>query len=254
MTRKGERHERAFADSVSLREFRVSDRRGYLKHERREKAKGTKGRFAVSVSFREFVFQIVAGGCAYGLMCGIVKEQMIKVNANPENDITIYLAETKDWQTIRDVMLEMLADAPHAFGETLAKAKARDVNEWKHMTGQLTNTPDSCVYIATDHQGVCAFVLADTGFPQLPPGAVLAARLWVTPRRRGMGLGRKLMDVVSCWAKEQGMDQIYVGITDTNLDVVKFYEHLGYRDTGRREQLPNDAQRHIIVMSRKLEQ
>ncbi len=183
-----------------------------------------------------------------------VKEQMAKVNVNPENNITICLAETKDWQTIRDIMLKMLADAPHAFGETLAKAKARDVNEWKQMTEQLTHTLNSCAYIAQDRQGVCGFVLADTGFPQLPSGAVLAARLWVSPRRRGMGLGRKLMDVVSCWAREQGMDQIYVAIMDTNLDVVKFYEHLGYYDTGRREQLPDDAQRQVIVMARKLEQ
>jgi len=176
------------------------------------------------------------------------------VNANLEkNNITIHLAEPKEWQTIRDVMLMMLADAPYAFGETLVKAESREMNEWQQWTEELTNTPNSCVFIAEDHQGVCGFVLADTGFPQLPPNAIFAARLWVAPRQRGTGLGKKLMDVVTCWAEEQGMDQVVVGITDTNLGVVKFYEHLGYYDTGRREQLPDDSQRQIIVMARKLE-
>jgi len=176
------------------------------------------------------------------------------VNANPKNRITIRLAETKDWQTIRDVMLKMLADAPHAFGDTLAEAESREMQEWQQLTEQLTNTPYGCAYIAKDHQGECGFVLGDAAHPQLPPGAVIAARLWVAPRQRGMGLGRKLMDVVTCWAKERGMDQIFVGIKDTNLGVVKFFEHLGYDDTGIRQQVSTDSPRQLILMARKLEQ
>jgi L-amino acid N-acyltransferase YncA len=179
---------------------------------------------------------------------------MAMVNANPKNRLTIRLAETKDWQTIRDVMLKMLADAPHAFGETLVEAESREMQEWQQLVEHLTNTPYACAYIAKDHQGECGFVLGDTTLPQLPPGAVIAARLWVAPRQRGRGLGRKLMDVVTRWAEEQGMDQICVGIKDTNLGVMKFFEHLGYHDTGIRKQVSDDSPRHLILMARKLEQ
>jgi len=119
------------------------------------------------------------------------------VNVNLENKILIRLAEAKDWRVIRDVMLKMLEDAPHAFGDTLFEAEAREMKEWQQLTEQLTNSPHGCAFIAEDHQGVCGFVLGDTTSPQLPPGAVIAARLWVTPRQRETGLGRKLMDTVS---------------------------------------------------------
>jgi L-amino acid N-acyltransferase YncA len=182
------------------------------------------------------------------------QKQMAMVNANPENKITIRLVKTIDWQTIRDVTLNMLADAPRAFGDTLVKAESREMKEWQHWAKQLSNNPYRCVYIAQDHQGICGFVIGDATFSQLPPGAVLAARLWVASHQRGMGLGRKLMDVVAGWAEEQGMDQVVAEIIDTNLNAVKFYEHLGYHVTGTRELVLDDSPRQLIVMARKLEQ
>ena len=62
------------------------------------------------------------------------------------------------------------------------------------------------------------------------------------------------MDVVTRWAEEQGMDQIFVGITETNLGVLKFFEHLGYHDTGIRGQVSGDWPRQLIMMARKLTQ
>ena len=176
------------------------------------------------------------------------------VNADPENGITIRLARPKDWQTIRDLMLKMLADAPHAFGEPLAEAESRETQEWLHLTEHMTHAPYGCAYIAQDRRGECGFVLGDTRPAQLPPGTIIAARLWVAPRQRGRGLGRKLMDAVTSWAEEQGIDQIRVGIKDTNLGVVEFFEHLGYHDTGIRQQLSGDSPTQLIVMARKLEQ
>jgi GNAT superfamily N-acetyltransferase len=171
------------------------------------------------------------------------------VNTNPEDKITIRLAGVKDWQIIREVILMMLADAPHAFGDAIEEAESRERNEWQRWIKQL-----GCVCIAEDHEGMCGFILGANTLPQLPPGAAIAARLWVAPRQRGRGLGRKLMEVVTHWAEEQGMDQINVGITDTNPGIVKFYEHLGYHDTGIREQVSNDSSRQLIVMERKLKQ
>jgi len=49
------------------------------------------------------------------------------------------------------------------------------------------------------------------------------------------------------------MGQILVGVKDTNLDVIRFFEHLGYHDTGIREQVSDDAPGQIILMVRKLE-
>jgi ribosomal protein S18 acetylase RimI-like enzyme len=60
------------------------------------------------------------------------------------------------------------------------------------------------------------------------------------------------MDAVAGWAAEQGKGRVVVGITNTNLGAVAFFEHLGYGDTGTREHLPDGRQ--LVMMARKLEQ
>ena len=60
------------------------------------------------------------------------------------------------------------------------------------------------------------------------------------------------MDAVMEWAKTLGKAQIVLGITNDNLGVVSFYEHLGYQDTGIRVPLLGHEERQILVMSRPL--
>lgn len=169
-----------------------------------------------------------------------------------KNTATIRVVRPQDWRIVRDVTLKLLADSPHAFGETLAEAEARSTADWQAWTQQLADPTRGCGYLAEDGFGACGFVRGDMTMPQLPPGAALAGQLWVAPRQRGTGLGRLLMDAVTNWATTRGAEQIVLGITETNLNVVKFYEHLGYSDTGMRVPIPGHLPRHIIVMARRL--
>jgi len=171
---------------------------------------------------------------------------------NSASSLSSHLVQPQDWPAVRKVTLQMLADAPHAFGEPLAEAQARTTQEWQQWAKQLADPMQGCAYLAEDSQGACGFVRVDTIVPQFPPGAALAAQLWVAPRQRGTGLGRKLMDAVTHWAAERGARQMFLGVLETNPSVVKFYEHLGYRDTGLREQTSGDAPRQIIIMARRL--
>jgi len=158
----------------------------------------------------------------------------------------------EDWTSVRAVTLQMLTDAPQAFGEPLAEAQARTESEWMEQAAQLADTSRACAFLAEDAMGLCGYVRGDSTEPRLPPGAVLAGQLWVATRQRGTGLGRALMEAVSAWGRERGADQLVLGVTETNLAVVKFYEHLGYADIGMRIPLPSDPTKQIIVMARKL--
>lgn len=167
--------------------------------------------------------------------------------------LSLHQVRPQDWDAVRQVTLQMLADSPHAFGEPLASAAARSPQEWQQQARQLADPAQGCAYLAADSQGVCGFIRLDTVVPQFPPDSALAAQLWVAPRQRGTGLGRRLMEAISRRAVGQGIERIYLGVLATNPEAVKFYAHLGYADTGRREETSEQAPRQIIIMSRRLQ-
>jgi GNAT superfamily N-acetyltransferase len=169
-----------------------------------------------------------------------------------EQEVTIRRAAAPDVSTIRELMLAMLIDSPEAFGETLAEAQAQSEADWRQQVEQVLLSGHHVGFIALDRDGACGFVAGDTANPQVPPGTALVGRLWVAPRQRGTGLGRRLMEAVTKWAREEGAQQIGLGVTEMNLNAMKFYEHLGYLDLGMRFPLPWDPARQIIVLGRRL--
>jgi ribosomal protein S18 acetylase RimI-like enzyme len=160
--------------------------------------------------------------------------------------------QIRDVAIVRELLLRMLTDSPQAFGETLAEAQARDEVEWRQYVENAILRPYHSAFISIDEQGTCGFVTGDAANPQTPPNTVLVSRLWVAPHQRGTGLGRRLMDTITEWAKEQGAQLIGLGVTEMNLNAMKFYEHLGYIDTGLRFPLPGDPTKQIIILGRSL--
>lgn len=165
---------------------------------------------------------------------------------------TLRPIQATDWSTVREVTLMMLAEAPYAYGETLAEAEGRPTPEWGKWTAHHADTARSCAFLAEDDLGLCGFVRGDTTFALIPPDAALVGQLWVAPRQRGTGLARRLMAAVTEWAQTLGKAQIVLGITEGNMRAVPFYEHLGYHDTGMRVPLVGHEEQKILVMARAL--
>lgn len=160
--------------------------------------------------------------------------------------------QTDDWPAVRQVIIHMLTDAPYAFGETLSEAQDRPDEAWQHWVRQLADGSQQRAFLAEDGLGVCGFVRGDTTMPQLPPNSALVGQLWVAPHQRGTGLGIELMAAVTNWVKQLGLGQIFLGVTDSNLRVLNFYNRLGYQDTGMRFEVPGRESRQIIIMLRPL--
>lgn len=157
-----------------------------------------------------------------------------------------------EWRLVRDVYLSMLQDSPEAFGETLAEAQARSAAEWSTFVDRCAEGAAISAFVAEDHTGVCGFVRGDTSDPRTPPGTALVSLLWVAPRRRGAGLGRRLMEAVTQWAERRNALRITLGVAESNLGVQKLYEHLGYSDTGIRVPLPSNPALQVVVMMKPL--
>jgi ribosomal protein S18 acetylase RimI-like enzyme len=146
----------------------------------------------------------------------------------------------------------MIIDAPDAFADTLAEIEGRSHAEWAHFVERCAKGIDMSAFLAEDSSGVCGFVRADATDPRIPPGAVLVSQLWVAPRRRGRGLGRELMNAATGWAEERQATRISLGVAESNLQVQKFYERLGYADIGIRVPFPPNPTLQVVVMAKKL--
>ena len=166
---------------------------------------------------------------------------------------TIRAVQACDWPIVRDVCVQMLLDSPEAFGETLAEAQSRDPSEWILFVERCAQGADMSAFFAEDDSGICGFVRADTTDPRIPPGTALVSQLWVAPRQRGKGLGRNLMNAVSRWAEERKASQISLGVAESNLGVLKFYEGLGYADTGIRVPLASNTALRVVVLAKRIE-
>jgi ribosomal protein S18 acetylase RimI-like enzyme len=165
---------------------------------------------------------------------------------------TIRAVRIGDWSIVRDVCVEMLLDSPDAFAETLAEAQGRSPSEWSLFVERCARGNEMSAFLAEDNDGVCGFVRGDTTDPRIPPDTVLVSQLWVARRQRGTGLGRELMNAVTKWAEDRQAERISLGVAESNLGVQKFYERLGYADTGIRVPLSSDHTLQVIVMAKRL--
>ena len=83
-----------------------------------------------------------------------------------------------------------------------------------------------------DTDGTRYIVLLDDGYPiatcrfyEISTKEVILGRVVVLPDYRGKSIGRKVVEESEKWIKELGYDEI---IIDSRVEVVSFYEKLGY--------------------------
>jgi DNA-binding MarR family transcriptional regulator/GNAT superfamily N-acetyltransferase len=55
-------------------------------------------------------------------------------------------------------------------------------------------------------------------------------RMWVAPRARGLGLGRRLLEVLEHEAREAGMTVLHLETNRTLTEAIEMYRHAGYQE------------------------
>ncbi len=98
-----------------------------------------------------------------------------------------------DWGVWRSLRLRALAEAPYAFGSTLAEWTGPGDREdrWR---GRLADVGLNLVAYAGQEPVGMASGLAER------PGEVEVISMWVAPEGRGRGISRLLLDEVRAWA------------------------------------------------------
>jgi dihydropteroate synthase len=158
----------------------------------------------------------------------------------------VIVAELADWQRWREVRLRALADAPEAFGETLAHAHTRDEASWRAMVA-----PDpSRVLLAAEDAGV----VLGTAVVRLAADARLANlyAMWVAPEARGRRVGRALVEAAHRWARFAGASSLALRVTVSNVAAYELYRHTGFVDTGERAPVRDGSPLEATTMTLRL--
>ena len=77
--------------------------------------------------------------------------------------------------------------------------------------------------------------------------------MWVDPRHRGRGLGRELLAMCVCRARELGARCIRLGVVDGNTEAASLYERAGFQLTGEHEPLASDPTKSVVFMALALD-
>jgi ribosomal protein S18 acetylase RimI-like enzyme len=162
-----------------------------------------------------------------------------------------------EWEPLRAVRLEMLADTPSAYVESLESAQAQTAGQWRNRAIAMT-APGSVTFVAEEARGAKAFcglmrvVLKHPQETGRPLQAMLIS-VYVAAPYRGTGLADELLRLsLKAATEELGAGLLQLGVHEDNSRAAGFYTRHGFRDTGRREVYPLDVSKKEIIMEYEL--
>jgi len=133
------------------------------------------------------------------------------------------------WRALR---LEMLADSPLAFLETLADAAARPHSEYALRTAAMATGSRTAAFVAE----VGGRFVGHAGGQAAPgqPHRTVVFAVYLTPAWRGSGLLAALVEAVAAWSRAAGRPELMLEVVVGNDRAVRAYERLGFVSSGVR--------------------
>jgi GNAT superfamily N-acetyltransferase len=153
-----------------------------------------------------------------------------------------------DWQTLRDIRLAALHDAPEAFASTYAEQAAFTEADWRD---RISRGGTFLAYIpevnAAEPAGLAGGYLGEER-----PGTVALISMFVRPQARGHGVGEALIAAVTEWGLARQATTMHLWVTETNSPARLLYDRCGFSLTGERQPLPSNPAVIEVAMARPL--
>ena len=150
----------------------------------------------------------------------------------PPVTFTVHRVIPADAARMRALRLEMLADSPLAFLETVAQAAARPHEEYRRRIAQAATGHQLAQFVA-DPGGRLIGHAGGTVLPE-EPGVTVIFAVYVTPARRGGRVLGELVEAVADWSRAAGRPGLMLEVVVGNDRAVNAYRRLGFEDTGVR--------------------
>ncbi len=178
---------------------------------------------------------------AGGRKCGCLGEQW---GGTISGVVVVREVSGDEWETLRDVRLAALREAPAAFGSTYAREAPFTEEQWRGRLNARAVTFFADLEDDAGPAGLASVFVED--------GAAEVVSMWVRPSARGQGVGAALVDAAADWAKARGHDSLYLWVTESNTAARVLYERCGFTTTGERQPLPSDPSLREVQMLRAL--
>jgi GNAT superfamily N-acetyltransferase len=146
------------------------------------------------------------------------------------SDAAVRPLAAHEWQLYRALRLRALADAPAAFGSTLAEEEVRPDQDWAWRL-HLGATRHGDRPLVAERDGT-AVGLAWAKAAADDAALVNLFQMWVAPEARGHGAAAALLDATIAWARASGARAIELGVVCGNDAARRLYERAGFRDHG----------------------
>ena len=141
----------------------------------------------------------------------------------------------EDWEQVRALRLEALADTPIAYLETVEDARAKDDASLRARAARGAPGGDSFQVLALAGERPVGTSVSFTSDER----AWLAA-VYVSPAFRRTGLLARLVEPCAAWARDQGRDELLLEVHEDNPRARAAYARLGFVETGRSRPYPLD--------------
>ena len=155
----------------------------------------------------------------------------------PDN-IAVRRVRAHDWQRIRALRLEALADpmAHVAILETVEQAAARPDDEWRTVTARRAEDDASAQFVAErgdELVGMLAVFVREAGMPDYfgrisDVGLPTVVGVYVSPSARGLGVIDTLLGSATVWAQSRGDRVLTLDVHESNLPAIRAYERAGF--------------------------
>ena len=155
-----------------------------------------------------------------------------------------------DWATLREVRLRSLLDAPDAFGSTYGEESTLTESAWRDRSAGRWRGGAAASFLAIDDDR--AIGTATGAEYDDEPGVAHVYAMWVAPDARGAGVGRRLVDAVSGWARDRGCRRLTLTVTESNTDARGLYDACGFVETGARTPLREGSELDVVTMNKNL--
>lgn len=138
-----------------------------------------------------------------------------------------------EWPLWRDLRLRALADAPEAFGSSLAEWEKADERRWRR---RLEQVPFNAIAVVDDVPiGQASGTAADED------RRVELISMWVAPEARGTGVACALVDAVADWAHGAGATAVRLSVRRANEHAIRLYRRTGFVHVDEFEDKPAEV-------------
>lgn len=143
-----------------------------------------------------------------------------------------------DWESHRDLRLDMLRDAPRAFWAKLAEVEERSEQQWR----QEIRGPRIHLQARHGEQVLGSLAVLPQGYTDehvIGEDQAILVSLWVRPEARGTGTSRALFRAAAQVALDLGRPHLLLEVDDAGHAARRLYARLGFTETGTRH--PREA-------------